>query len=385
MSDDDKRDPDDVLKALGKDALRAAIDDPAKVVHLDEHFSRAGKPRILTEKVFLRTLKPINWQVRGMLQRGLCYSFTARYGTGKTTIAILLAYLIGARSMEPRRFGQHEVKPGTVAILAGENPDMVVRQMVGVRLHYGIHDDANILVVPGRFSLKTQWEELLAQFTKPVDLVVIDTASSFYEGDDENSNVQMQAYAQAIRRISTELPGNPCLLILCHPKLGATKEDMVPRGGSAFSGELDGNVALWKEGDRMYQFYATEKMRSGGFEPINVEIIAFSDPVFDDTDGYPATVPVAQVITEAESDARLDMDQSNKSKVVAWLEGAGEGGARNMDIANGLNLHKATVFNVLKDMVQAKKVRKEGSLYKLNATKTASTSTTKRKKDYLSD
>jgi len=59
-----------------------------------------------------------------------------------------------------------------------------------------------------------------------VALVTIDTTAAYFEGDDENSNVQMGRYARGQRSL-VELPGGPCVVALCHPVKNAGLVDRV--------------------------------------------------------------------------------------------------------------------------------------------------------------
>jgi len=60
-----------------------------------------------------------------------------------------------------------------------------------------------------------------------VALVVVDTSAAYYEGDDENANVQMGIHARRLRAL-VGLPGEPCVLVACHPVKNATPDNMVP-------------------------------------------------------------------------------------------------------------------------------------------------------------
>jgi hypothetical protein len=48
---------------------------------------------------------------------------------------------------------------------------------------------------------------------------------------------------------SGRLPGNPTVLVACHPTKNATDDNMLPRGGGSFLNEVDGNLACIKKGD----------------------------------------------------------------------------------------------------------------------------------------
>jgi hypothetical protein len=81
-------------------------------------------------------------------------------------------------------------------------------------------------------------------------LVVVDTSTAYFHGEDENSNTDALEHAKWLRSFSNRIPGNPTVLVCCHPvKFATIAADLIPRGGSAFINEVDGNLACVKKGD----------------------------------------------------------------------------------------------------------------------------------------
>ena len=82
--------------------------------------------------------------------------------------------------------------------------------------------------------------------------VTIDTGPAFQAAcgiTEENDNMQALRFALTLRSF-TQLPGNPVVLVPTHPVKNAGKDNLLPRGGSAFLNEMDGNLTPWAEGDR---------------------------------------------------------------------------------------------------------------------------------------
>jgi len=325
--------------------------------------------KLLRESEWRKLLKPPHWLVENVIERGYLYSLTAKYGTGKTTVSLLLAYLMAAPNIFPRLFGSLEVERGAVAIFAGENPIDVIRKADGLRSHYKLgEEEADVFLVAGRFSIKDNAETLSAQVPKhkPLAMIIVDTAAAFFEGDDENGNTQMAEFARTLRKL-TELPGNPAVLVLCHPAKnpGEDRDNMVPRGGSAFTGETDGNLILWKlEGDRLYEFgnFGKPLRNSNGFEPLRLELV--SVPSIADTKGRPSSVGVAVVITEQEADARADLVVDNEKRVLDAIDFAPKQGLRHADLHAMLGLSKSTLTGILHRLHVDKKIDKSGSYFK---------------------
>jgi len=139
----------------------------------------------------------------------------------------------------------------------------------------------------------------------------------------------------------------------------------VPRGGSAFTGETDGNLILWKlEGDRLYEFgnFGKPLRNSNGFEPLRLELV--SVPSIADTKGRPSSVGVAVVITEQEADARADLVVDNEKRVLDAIDFAPKQGLRHADLHAMLGLSKSTLTGILHRLHVDKKIDKSGSYFK---------------------
>jgi len=137
-----------------------------------------------------------------------------------------------------------------VLYLAGENPDDVRARWLVLSREMGIDPNTervtwvvgakDIAAVAERFVTESARKGLSFAF------VVVDTAAAYNAGDDENSNTQAGAYARQLRTL-TNLPGGPCVVVLCHPTKRAADDDLMPRGGGAFLAEVDGNMAVMRK------------------------------------------------------------------------------------------------------------------------------------------
>jgi hypothetical protein len=84
-------------------------------------------------------------------------------------------------------------------------------------ISYAGREDAELAVVQ------------LVRKDEPVALVVVDTSTAFFSGEDENDNKQALDHAKWLRSISTRLPGNPTVLVCCHPRKKPGDDELVPR------------------------------------------------------------------------------------------------------------------------------------------------------------
>jgi hypothetical protein len=267
-------------------------------------------PYIVSSDGFLAGFIPPDYLIDGILQRRFCYSFTAPTGSGKTAIALLLAVHVALG----RRIGEALVEKGRVLYLAGENPDDIRMRWLAAaeRLDF---DPATIDVhfLPGVFKISEIGKHIHEEVTKigPVALVVVDTSAAYFEGDDENGNVQMGDHARRLRTL-VKLPGEPCVLIACHPVKNAAADNMVPKGGGSFLNEVDGNLTGAKT-DSVVTLHWQGKYRGPDFAPIPFQLHTVTTELLKDSKGrlIPSVVAVPLSDEErgqADANSRRDED-----------------------------------------------------------------------------
>ena len=232
--------------------------------------AKAGQ-RILTGAAFMARHVPPVWLIDGIVQRGRLYACTSLTGHGKTAVWLYNACMIHAGLP----IGNLDVFKGNVLILAGENPSDLEARMIGIDQELNLGQLPYVL--PGSFPLTDEGAEALRQdmyrLGVPLALIVGDTASSFFPGDDENSNVQSGGYARTLRRLTIECPGSPALVALSHPVKNASAGNLLPRGGGAFLNELDGNLTLWSEvKGEATQLHWQGKIRGPDFSPFGYSL-----------------------------------------------------------------------------------------------------------------
>jgi AAA domain len=201
--------------------------------------------RILTGRAFIASFVPPDWLIDGIVQRGRLYACTSLTGHGKTAVWSFNSCMIQAGRM----IGTLEVCRGNVLFLAGENPEDLKARLHGMCRSYNLTLEQLPYVLPGNFPLTEEEADLLkrdiAALGVQLSLIVGDTASSFFPGDDENNNVQAGSYARTLRTFTQDCDGHPTVVTLCHPVKNASRSNLLPRGGGAFVNELDGNTTLW--------------------------------------------------------------------------------------------------------------------------------------------
>jgi hypothetical protein len=235
------------------DAIRSAIgsldtNDGAKInEHLQramdsQHFSLKKESLDMTIDDIYDTFLPPQYLIQNLFKRGYLYGMTGSTGSGKTAVALTVAKVVARGEM----LGTRLVNQGRVIYLAGENPDDVKGRCIGL---FERGTDVRIFSERSREKVE-QYIASLIRLDVPIALLVVDTSTAYFIGDNENDNKEALEHAKWLRSLSTRLPGNPTILVCCHPiKYAKEGEEMIPRGGSAFLNEIDGNLGCSKLGD----------------------------------------------------------------------------------------------------------------------------------------
>jgi hypothetical protein len=265
---------------------------------------------VKTSAEFIGGFVPPEYLIDGIVQRRYFYSMTAQTGVGKTSIAMRwMAHVVTGRPI-----GDKEVQQGSVLYFAGENPDDVRARWLVLTRDMGIDPATkDVHWIVGAKDLNAAAQQISAEVAaKGLNLayVVIDTAAAYNVGDDENSNTQAGNYARQLRSL-TNLPGGPCVVVLCHPTKRATDDDLLPRGGGAFLAEVDGNMAVQKK-DSLLAVSPQGKYRGDTSWVLRYELEVIRDhPVLKDVRGWPIASVVARPVGEgavAVLEKRTDAD-----------------------------------------------------------------------------
>jgi hypothetical protein len=263
-------------------------------------------PRIIqTIEEFIAGYVAPDFLIDGLLLKHFCYSLTGAPGSGKTALVLLIASLIASRTPS-QRFGAHEVEHGRVVYVAAENSTDIRMRLIGMAAKKKLDlDPSDFLVVEQIRNLDDDLPRIRSEVEAfgEVDLVIIDTSPSVFPGDNENDTVQMLNHAKRLRKLC-DLPGRPTVLALCHPtKHVSSPDSLLPRGGGAFIGELDGNFSLWAHDDRLADFHYCGKYRGPQFAKITIRLTPVTTTQLVDKKGRLLPTVMAEVVSEAEATA----------------------------------------------------------------------------------
>lgn len=243
---------------------------------------------------FTRAMEPPSYIWHRVLQKGCLYALTAKWGHGKTAVMITVAMHVAIG----RELGGHQVKRQRVLYLCGENPADVQLRTTAAALKFGMDPSelaGQIFFTRRPFALDDEAE--LKRFVKeasefgPFGMIVIDTGPAHSSAEEENDNREMHKLAMAMRDLKEPL-GNPATVALMHPTKEATRDNLQPRGGGAFSGSIDGELCAWQERGQVEFFHRT-KFRGPGFEPMRFVLERFQLPDMEDNFGEPVVTVLA--------------------------------------------------------------------------------------------
>jgi hypothetical protein len=307
-----------------------------------------------TSAAFLAALKPPNYVIKGILIHGTVCTLTGNTGHGKTLIALLMAIKVALGDW----FCGRQCRQGRVVFLAGENPENVRVQFYSLCRELGI-DGAVLPIVwhDGVFSLEDAYDRVVADLVACPDIVLViaDSQQAFFEGDDDNSNMQMLDSAIAFRKLIEPHPKRPACIALAHPVKNASRENIVPRGGSALLNELDWNLTAWLEAEKNIITLHHTKHRGAPFEPIDFETVQIQPEGLVDEDGDQVSCTIIRPLGDLRQ-SELEEQAASREKSILEAMRDDPRSSQNM-LAVRLGIPRITVQRTISKLKERKLVR----------------------------
>jgi len=184
----------------------------------------------------------VRWLVKGLVPEDSMGMIFGASGTYKSFIAIDLAMHI-AHGMD---WAGLRTKQGPVAYIAAEGGAGISRRLDAWCNQFGLVETNNLHICITPFLLTAQDEmahlkAAIAKFPEPPSVVIIDTLSQTFSGD-ENSSSDIGAY---LRMINSEIRAafNCTVIVIHHTGHSAAER---PRGSSAITANLDFILGVFK-------------------------------------------------------------------------------------------------------------------------------------------
>jgi hypothetical protein len=378
-ADDAKANDDDDAKANNDDDAKAKANDGTKKANGHDAGADGGAARssatearrlIKTSAEFIASLRPPDYIIKGVLQRRFVYSLTAPTGGGKTSLAMRLAAHVA--------FGlplvERQVKQGNVLFFAGENPDDIRMRWIKLAEEMGLDvNTSRICWIDARVPLskKELRQRIAAEVAQlgEVALAIVDTSAAYFEGRDENDNVQAGDHARNMRSL-VDLPGGPTVLVTCHPVKNPDLENLVPRGGGAFVNEVDGNLVCLSKGGGIVEVHWHVKFRGPDFAPIPFKIRPGQSEKLKDSDGDLMWTVTATPVTAAEQQAVEDQAARRQGELLTAMAAAPGGSLNELAQRAGwfnqkAEPNKTLVQRTLQDLKNKGLAKKEGDTWLL--------------------
>ena len=258
-----------------------------------------GDPIIIrTEDEFVRSLEIPDPIVDGLIARGRSYSLTANTGHAKTALA---SYLMCAVS-EPKAMPWERVHDKCdVLFCSGENPDDLKMRILGHLNENPKLQGSGRHYIEGVFDLEQSFTSIKQKASTIPDLglIIIDTKQAFQTIENDNDNAENLRFASACRKL-TFLPSRPAVVVLCHPIKNASKDNLVPRGGSSYLNEVDGNLSQWRSGE-IVTLHWSGKFRGRDFDPIKFKLKTATHPSLLDRYGRQIETVILERLDEMDA------------------------------------------------------------------------------------
>ena len=318
---------------------------------------------LLNSAAFMAQMKPPDYLVDGLLLRGATYTLTGNAGHGKTLVALLLTIKVARGDW----FCGKKCRQGTVAFFAGENPENVRVQFYSMCRELGI-DPATLSIVwyDGVFNLNQAREKARAALAGYPDLAlcIFDSFQAYFTGDDDSQNMPMLEAAINFRELSEGHPNGPASLILAHPTKNATRDNLLLRGGSALTNELDGNLTCWLETDKnVVTLHWHGKYRGVPFDPIKLETVVIKPEGLVNADGYQMQCTIVRALGEMREAELAEQSENRQMKALAAI--ATNPKIKLHEIATLIGQAKTTAKRTVDGLIGAKWVRRSGSRLRL--------------------
>jgi hypothetical protein len=336
----------------------------------DEKPKESGKRQLLFSSAeFVSKFVPPDYLVNGLMLHKNVYALTGRTGDGKTAVALRIA----AHVAVGLPIAGMEVEKGRVVFFAGENPDDVRARWIKLCEEMKLDpDDMNVFFLVGTPPISTDqirgMIEADVAVCGPVTLLIVDTSAAYYSGNDENDNKQMGEHARMLRSF-VNLKGGPTILVTCHPTKNPDMSNLLPRGGGAFTAEIDGNlVAIRERGSMLVEIDTHGKFRGPEFAPFSFKLVSATSDKLRDSKGRLIWTVFAAPVAEAERAAMEEAGDRKRNDLLRAMASRPACSIHELAVALGWNYkngepNRSLVQRLMASLAKDKLVEKKGQRY----------------------
>lgn len=274
----------------------------------------------------LSRLAPIDYLLEGFMAHSF-FILAGQPGVGKTTAVLSLCIVMAGFTVDGCEL---HAKRKRKSIIVTEDSDQVIRTLFAYSKHFNIqnlHDwfviiDARRSNVQDLLRLAHNIEIHTVDNVRP--LLVLDTANSTMDIDNENDNSEVGAYIAALKQTIFVQQKTP-VVILTHTNKTISRQDSdaMARGASAFTGDatLTG-ILFMDEGNQRY-LKLTKTRYEPKFREIKFNSHTFCEPVITkDGDMQEIICRVAIPVMSSEDEriaAKQDKQNDKRQQIVIDL------------------------------------------------------------------
>ena len=314
--------------------------------------------RVIGAGTFMRSYEAISYTIEGILPSGYLYGLTAKPGAGKT--ALMITATLAVETGREDILGC-AVERGRVAYVTIENPvDFKMKLAVNCYFHNISFDEIEprVAIIDGRDTPEQIYEglQLDAEAHGDFQLVNFDTFQAGFAVANAgafNDNEAVLKYVQRLRPL-TVLPGLPSVLVAFHPTKNALEAELIPYGGGATYGEIDGNLTLWKEASIKFHW---NRVRGPEFEPRFFRIEKLSCPDILDKQGREILLPVMRPITEMDVEERASQEGNSQLALLRAMVENPKGSQREWAFRIGKS--QGSLQHMFKKLAKAKLISED--------------------------
>jgi hypothetical protein len=159
------------------------------------------------------------------------------------------------------------------------------------------------------------------------------------------------------------------VLVNCHPVKNASKDNLVPLGGSAFLNEIDGNLTLWSSAEKQTSLHWQGKFRGAEFEPMSFNLKITESTKVADSDGQLIPSVVAVPMSETMLDMAERKQESDSEELLKAIYNNKRASISRLAaicgwISNG-HPYKSKVFRIAEELLTDKLIERRGSKYRV--------------------
>ena len=233
------------------------------------------------------TIKPIRYMVKGFWAHSFMV-LAGQPGIGKTTAIISLCMVMaGIKANECQLTSTKQRK----TIIVTEDSDQVERTLTGYSRHYNVNpDDLSkwFVVIDAKRSnvkdLLTLAHNVIKHTVNNIrPLLVLDTANSTMDIDNENDNSEVGAYIAALKQtIYIQLDTPVCIITHTNKTISKQDSDATARGASAFTGDATLTGILFEDESKTRYMRLVKTRYQPTFREIKFLSDIFTDVAIDE-------------------------------------------------------------------------------------------------------